>query len=64
MQSQNADLWLCNRVYMPLLSEISLIMNVKDFVIVQKQRLLKMIFISCLKSLENGSVSRICYVVT
>ena len=37
MQSQNANLRLCNRVYMSLLSEISLIMNVKDFVIVQKQ---------------------------
>ena len=37
MQSQNANLQLCSRVYMSLLSEISLIMDVKDFVIVQKQ---------------------------
>ena len=37
MQSQNANLQLCSRVYMSLLREISLIMNVKDFVIVQKQ---------------------------
>ena len=37
MQSQNANLRLCSRVYMSLLSEISLIMDVKDFVIVQKQ---------------------------
>ena len=37
MQSQNANLRLSNRVYMSLLSKISLIMNVKDFVIVQKQ---------------------------
>ena len=37
MQSQNANLQLCSRVYMSLLREISLIMDVKDFVIVQKQ---------------------------
>ena len=37
IQSQNANLRLCSRVYMSLLSEISLIMDVKDFVIVQKQ---------------------------
>ena len=37
MQSQNVNLRLCSRVYMSLLSEISLIMDVKDFVIVQKQ---------------------------
>ena len=37
MQSQNANLQLCSRMYMSLLREISLIMDVKDFVIVQKQ---------------------------
>ena len=49
---------------MSLLTEFSLMMNVKSFIIVQNQRLLKMIFISCLKSFQNGSVSRIFYVIT
>ena len=64
MKSQNANLWLCNMVYMSLLTEISLMINVKVFfIIVQKQRLPKMIFITYLKSLQNGSVSRICYII-
>ena len=52
MLLQNYKMPTCDYVTgcMSLLTEISLIMNVKDFIIFQKQRLLKMIFISFLKS--------------